>query len=265
MIAKSLMRADFVSVDKENRVSYLIGKLKLEKKTEAVVLDKKKYYGIVCKKKLLKSRMNAAEEKVKKAAVKPGVLNGGESMEDTARIMLDSDAHILPVVSKGMVEGVVYAADVIEQLDKKIKEKRASEFMTTNVIAFHEDTPLGKVINTMHLKKIDHAPIVNEMNKITGVVSAIDLVLKYSIFPMKRPGGHNIRGGKSSPGKPRDLVSLPVINETTTDVVTASPGDRVKKIISLMEEEKISDVIIADDFNEPVGIITIKDLLKLFF
>jgi len=107
--------------------------------------------------------------------------------------------------------------------------------------------------------------IASEMNKITGVVSAIDVVLKYSIFPMKRPGGHNIRGRKSSPGKPRDLVSLPIVNETTTDVVTASPGDRVKKIISLMEEEKISDVIIADDFNEPAGIITIKDLLKLFF
>ncbi|MBN2111884.1 CBS domain-containing protein [Candidatus Woesearchaeota archaeon] len=264
MLAKDILRKDFVKVDKEDTVSQLIGRLRKSKKTEAVVLSGKKYYGIVCKRKLIKSRIKSDEEKVKRVAINTAVLNGGESVEHVAALMNSSDVHMLPVVRKGILDGVVYAIDIISYLDSHSKERRVSEFVKGMVTAFHENTEVGKVLNIMRLNKIDHAPIVNEQSKLIGIVSIIDLLLKYSIFPAKRAGGNNIRGSKSSPGKDRDLGSLPISNECTYDVVTLEQNSRIKSVISLMEEHKISDVVIINDFNEPVGIITIKDILKLF-
>jgi CBS domain-containing protein len=87
---------------------------------------------------------------------------------------------------------------------------------------------------------------------------------KYLIFPLKRPGGKNIRNYKSSPGKERDLMCLPISNEANPDVVAAGKDARIKTIISLMDKNDVSDVVIVDDYNEPVGIVTLKNLLKLF-
>lgn len=264
MLAKDVVRSDFVKIDKEDTISSLIGKLRLSKKTEAVVLDGKRYAGVVCKKKLIKSRMRVHEEKIRRVVAKPAVLNGGEDIKKVAKLMNASDIHMLPLVKKGIVEGVVYAIDVVKQLDASAKEKRISDILRQEIIAFDENTPVGNIINVMHLRKISRAPIVNEQSKLVGIVSVVDLLLRYSIFPARRPGGKNIREAKSSPGKERDLVCLPIINECTTEVVTASSKERIKTVILLMEKNNISDVVIVDEYNEPTGIITIKDLLKLF-
>ena len=264
MIANDIVRSDFIKIDKEDTVSRLIGKFRLSKRTEAVVLDGKKYVGIVSKRKMIKSRIRADEAKIKHLTWKVSVLNGSEDIKKVAMLMRNSDVHMLPVVKKGLLKGVVYAIDVVKQLDPETKEKRVSDVVRGRVIAFDENTEVGKVMNVMHLRKIDRAPIVNKRNKLIGVVSISDLLTKYSVFPMKRPGGDNMREAKSSPGKERDLVCLPIINETNPSVVTAASEDRIKAIISLMEENRISDVVIVDEYKEPAAIITLKNLLGLF-
>lgn len=264
MIAKDILKTNFIKVDKEDTISKLIGKLKKSKKTEAVVLNGKKYYGIVCKRKLLKSKRNVNEEKIKKITTKSAVLNGGESIHHAAVLMDSSDVHMLPVVKKGMLEGVVYAVDVIQHLDAHGKDIKVSKYAKGKVIAFHEDAEIGKVMRELRERKIDRAPIVNEQSKLTGIVSIVDLVLKYSIFPMERVGGKNIRESKSSIAKERAIAEMPIANEATADVVTVESNEKIKKVVGLMGEEHISCVVIVDDLNEPIGIITIKDILELF-
>ena len=264
MIAKDILKTDFVKIDKEDTISKLIGRLTRAEATEAVVLDGKIYYGVVCKRKLLKSRRNVSEEKVKKIVTKPAVLTGSEDAKKVCRLMYDSDVHILPIVKKGLVEGVVYALDAIKNVDTKEKERKSAMFVKGKVIAFDENTEVSKVMHEMRERKIDRAPIVNKLSKLVGIVSIVDLALKYSIFPMERIGGKNIREAMSSTAKERAIAALPVINEVTTDVVTVEAGDRIKTAIKLMRENNVSCVVIVDEFNEPVGMITIKDILKLF-
>ena len=264
MIADEILKTDFVKIGKNETVSRLIGKLKKTHHSEAVVVDKKKFVGVVSKRKMLKSRMRASETKVSKLSVKVSVLNGGENLERVAKLMAASDVHILPVVEKGMLKGVVHAIDVIKEISGSVEAIKAFAAFGGKIIAFDEDTEIGKVMNVMHLKKIDRAPIVDGRSKLVGIVSITDLFTKYSIFPMKRPGGKNIRGAKSSPGKERDMMCLPISNEMNHDVVSAEKDTRIKKIISIMDKKKVSDVILVNDFNEPIGIVTMKNLLKLF-
>jgi len=264
MIAKEIMSSNFISIEQDEPISRLIGKFRQSKMTEAVVLAKGKYAGVVGKRKSLKSRLNADKAKVKNLVLHVAVLDGKEEIAKVAELMNSSDVHMLPVVKNGTVEGVVYALDVISQLPDIAREKRISDVMSAKVVSFDENTGVSKAMSVMHLQKIDRAPVVDKHGRVIGVVSVVDLMLKYSIFPPRRAGGKNLKEPTDSPGKPRELSLLPVINEATPNVTTAKKDDRVKLVVSLMESNRISDVIITDENQEPIGIITLKDLLRLF-
>ncbi len=264
MISADLIKKDFISIDKEDPISKLIGKFRVSKKAEAIVLDGKKYAGITSKRKMLKSRIRAYEEKVKGLIMKPSVLSGSESLGKTAQLMNSSDVHMLPVVKNNAVKGVVYAIDVLKNLVPVIGEKRVSDVSKGKVISIDEHTSISQTMNIMRMRKIDRAPLVNARNKLSGIVSIVDLVLKYSIFPVKRAGGSRIPESRSTPQKERDSSTIPVIHDATVDVVTVMRDCRIKTVIKLMIENRISDVVVIDEYSQPIGIITFKDLLKLF-
>ena len=264
MIAKEIMNANFISVDKKDVISKLIGKFQVSKKSNAVVLDKKKYAGIVSKRKLLNARLRIEEEKIGKITTKPAVLTGGESLEKVASLMNLSDVHMLPVVKSGDVKGVVFAIDVLKGLLPLLGERKVSDVSKAKCVSFDQHTKINEAIKMMRYRKIDRAPIVNGRNKLMGIISIVDLILKFSMFPGRRPGGKNIRQAKSSPGKEKETSSVYAIHEATIDVVTAAMDNKLKAVISLMSKNKISDVVIVDDYYTPVGIVTIKDILKLF-
>ena len=52
------------------------------------------------------------------------------------------------------------------------------DYMTKNVITVREDTPNEQVIKTMKKTKHDGYPVVDENDKIVGIVTAFDLLLK---------------------------------------------------------------------------------------
>ena len=52
------------------------------------------------------------------------------------------------------------------------------DYMTKNVITVREDTPNEQVIKTMKKTKHDGYPVVDEDDKIVGIVTAFDLLLK---------------------------------------------------------------------------------------
>jgi len=264
MIAKNIIKNSFIKVDKNDTISKLIGKFQTSKKHNAIVLDGKNYVGIVSKRKLMKTKIRASEEKIKHILTKPAVLKGGESIEKVAALMYTSDVHMLPVVKNKKVAGVIYAMDVIKALLPKIAEKRVSEVSSGRVVAFDQHMEIKKAMKMMRYKKIDRAPIVNKRNKLMGIISIVDLILKFEMFHGRRQGGKNTSNPLSSPGKQKEAASVYVIHEATIDVVTVMMQDRVKTAVRLMSKNNISDVVIIDPTHIPTGIITIKDLLKLF-
>jgi len=155
LIAKDVMRTDFIKVDKEDTISRLIGKFQTTKKSQAVILDGKKYAGIVSKRKMLKSKIKPAEQKIRNIAMKPATLTGGETLEKAASLMNLSDVHMLPVIKAGMVKGVVYAIDLLKGLLPLVGAMKVSDVSRGKVVAFDYHIEVGKAINLMRLRNID--------------------------------------------------------------------------------------------------------------
>ena len=66
MVEDSLIKKRFVSVDKKDTVSKLIGQLKLKKEKAALVFDKKKFLGVADTHLLVRTKQDPAELKVGK-------------------------------------------------------------------------------------------------------------------------------------------------------------------------------------------------------
>ena len=265
MTAEKLMSKDFVKVDVDDTVSILLGRLRKSKKHNAVVLRNKRFAGVVNRRKMLQSKIRVDEEKVRRLLKRISVLKPKDDDLTIARKMAFSDVHMLPVVDAEKIPvGVVYAMDVAKLLPELQLHRKLGGFVKQRIVAFREDDSVGKAINTMRLKKVQHAPVVDKTGKLTGVLAAIDVLEKYNRFPRKRPGGKQSRKTpKNALEKEKTLVKLPISNFANTSVVSAHKNETVRKALKLMRKNNISDVIIVNDFDEPVGIITMKDIIDL--
>lgn len=110
--------------------------------------------------------------------------------------------------------------------------------MTKNLITVPLNTSLQEASLIMKMRNIRHLPVVDENDGIVGIFSSKD-------FPL-----------------------MTGYDEMTVEFLMSSPAiyvnqnSSIKDTIYKMLENKISSVLVADDSDDAVGIITSEDLLK---
>src|SRR3989344_1735825 len=109
-----LVRHTFLKVGTDEKISEMIGKLKNSGDKSALVFKDDKYLGTIAKKKLLKSRLDAAEAKVKTYLARAPILNEYADVVETAYLMFKSGTDCLPVEQNKSVIGVLRALDVLQ-------------------------------------------------------------------------------------------------------------------------------------------------------
>ncbi len=272
MIAKDLLTTNYIKIDKNASISELIGDLIRTKHKAAVVFDKKKYVGITTKRLLLKTKFDPAKWKVAKVTEQVPILTGKEDITEVARLLYTADAPILPVIEKGEVIGVVRSIDVTHQLKDMPEErnKKIKEIMTFEPINVNENDRTGKAIEIMRENKVSRIPIVDDKGELLNITSVTDVLEQYHV----KEQGSSERGsrdtanpffkqGKGFDGDRVDLHSYPVKNLTSPITITGDENDSVSKVIDEMNKYEISSLVIVKD-KKPIGIVTIRDLLKLF-
>lgn len=267
MIAKELISKDYVKVDQNDTISKLIGALKRKNEKSAVVLNGDKYTGVINKRLLIKTKLDPSVMKVKRIIEKVPVLNGDESVQKTARLMYAADSHILPVVQKDMILGVIKSIDLIDLIrkDKVLSNKKAKDVMgTKKLITVKEDDRLGKAIEIMKEQKVNRIPVVDADGNLMNVVSVADFMFNYLIKQQgKSDTGTGIKKVKTRGFKEKiDLNGFPIQSIGSIDAVDAKPENSVSNIIEIMKENNISSVVLTEN-KRIKGIITKRDLLKL--
>jgi CBS domain-containing protein len=166
-------------------------------------------------------------------------------------------------MEKESVIGVVNAKDVITALKNHAKGYSIRQIEKTDLITFDYSAPIGKVITTLKTRPISHLPITDKNGNLIGVVSIMDILEKLLIYPPMRSGSAKSRGRLKGSMKKKDSLKSPIENEMSKNVQTMTEDHTLIEAIDLMLNKNLSDVIIIKD-NKPTGIITVKDILKLF-
>jgi len=140
---------------------------------------------------------------------------------------------------------------------------KVSEIMTTGVKTGKADTPVKEIANTMCFNKISGLPIVDDDEKIIGIVSEKDLLSK--MFPdmatIAAEGRPNFEEMENEYADTLELVAGDIM---TSAVSTVSPDMPIMKAASMMCVHKIRRIPVAED-GKIVGIISIGDVHKAIF
>ena len=266
MDIKSIVSQDFVTVDEEAPLSELIGKLKNFEKHSALVFRNKKYLGVIEKKKLLRSKIDATEAKIKKFVENSPTISETADVIETAYLLFQSNLDYVPVQKDKQIIGVVTGV-ALAQLAAALPEAKSwkvSDIKYVKPFKVTKNDPLSKAMEVMHDEHIDHVPIFDQ-GKLYGVMSYKDVVRKYLNWSPQREVSAKFNKMASSRSAETDiprLGSLPVSSFSTNDkVLTITENKSLKEAVTIMVQHNVADLVVMQG-EEFKGLLMVKNILR---
>lgn len=119
------------------------------------------------------------------------------------------------------------------------------EVMTREVVEARRETPFKDVARLLDEHRISGLPVVDQDDKVLGVISGTDLIRRQAARPV---------GGLAPTAA--DLMSTPAI--------TVHPEQRVADAARVMERHGVERLPVVDEEDRLIGIATRRDLLRVF-
>jgi CBS domain-containing protein len=136
------------------------------------------------------------------------------------------------------------------------------DVMTRDVVRVGEETPYRAIVDALVERHISAVPVVDEANRVVGVVSEADLMHRVEFLGeeherrvFERPSRHQART-KSHGMLARDLMTSPAVT-----VTARTPVARAAK---MMAAAKVKRLPVVDASGHVVGIVSRADLLTLY-
>ena len=145
--------------------------------------------------------------------------------------------------------------------------KQVTDIMTRDPVRVTADTTAHELARVLEANEISGVPVVDELDRVIGVISKTDLLRRCVEGPVgSRPGTvlESLAEGLGSGGD-LDPESLGTVEEfMSTDPVTAFRDETIGAVARRMAEERVHRVIVVDEGQHVLGIVTSLDLLKAF-
>ncbi|MDQ4057397.1 MAG: CBS domain-containing protein [Thermoproteota archaeon] len=127
------------------------------------------------------------------------------------------------------------------------KSRPVSSIMTGEVITATADETIKTVCKLMYENDIGSIVIVkrtvDDANKPVGIITERDIVRQIGLSELF-------------------VVQAPIRQIMSTPLVTIGPNNPIRDAIEIMQLKKIRRLVVIDDREKMIGIITIKDALK---
>lgn len=274
--AQDLLQKNYPTVDVKDTIAQLKATFKKIKHHSALVFDGKKYLGVVSKRFLLNSRIDPTNMKVGNIIKKRSksktqfyvpTLEPETDLRKICKLMATSDSHILPVMKKNQVIGIVTIKDVLTAIADEYKNATCEELSNKPTCAKGTDN-LDTALDIFSRQGIDHLPIIDDQNRLAGMVSLTDLIDSPNIWNLKAQkisGAAKHQQGKKTGYGGRDKLkatNLPIKNFLSKKPICCTPPEtKISNAVKQMKEQNVTTIILVK-YDQPVGIMTAKDLLK---
>jgi len=108
---------------------------------------------------------------------------------------------------------------------------------------FQPDTPISEIALALKERSIGAVPIVNNVNKLVGIISERDIVTKLVVE-----------------AKDADLTTAKAI--MTSEIIAAKLNDSIDSIIAIMKNKNIRHMPVVDEDNILTDFFSIRDFLR---
>ena len=148
-----------------------------------------------------------------------------------------------------------------------MRHNKVGSVMTTDVVRAEHDTPFKEVAQLLAAHRISGLPVVDEDDKVVGVLSETDLVMHQATAPdpyepKRRAGLAALTPGakrQAAKGKARTAGQL-----MTHPPVTVHADDTIVQAARTMARRRVERLPVLDEEDRLVGIVTRRDLLQVF-
>jgi CBS domain-containing protein len=140
------------------------------------------------------------------------------------------------------------------------------KLMAHPVITIQPGSTLADAAHLLVTNKISGLPVVDDDNKIIGMITEADFLRTLGV-PTHQHGHsvwHTLENMFAQPVQIHDPDCL-VSDLMTKDVITVLPGQTLHQVLDVMKQNQIKRIVVCDEAQQVVGMITRSDLVKVFF
>lgn len=179
MLVKDYMTSDVVHVEIPGNRDDVLKILKRTGISGVPVIKNKKIVGIITRKDLLRKPEETQLGLLMTS--KPISIEPDTDIREAARLLVKHHIRRLPVVEDGHLLGLLSVSDLIHAMAQmKIKDEIKTAY-TSKTFALWEETPLPVVGRIMEISGVDAIPILDNENKLQGIISERDLIRNSNI------------------------------------------------------------------------------------
>ena len=151
-----------------------------------------------------------------------------------------------------------------------MNDKRAKDIMTTDVIVANKNGIIANVANLLIKEKIGGLPVVDEENKVVGIISETDIMKKESHVDSPRmlnfiQGIIFLDDMKKFEDEMRAIAAYKVEDLMSKDIITVNENDTFDYVANVMINKSINRVPVVDENNFLKGIICRYDIIKAMY
>ena len=151
-----------------------------------------------------------------------------------------------------------------------MNNKTAKDIMTTDVIVAKTDDSIANVATLLIKEKIGGLPVVDENNKVVGIISETDIMQKET--DIESPRVLNFFQGliflddiKKLEDDMKKVAAYTVEDLMSKDIITVNENDSFDYVANVMIKKSINRVPVVDKENFLKGIICRYDIIKAMY
>ena len=151
-----------------------------------------------------------------------------------------------------------------------MNNKKAKEIMTSNVIVTNKDDTIAEIANLLIQEKIGGLPVVDQDNKVVGIISETDIIKKEKHAETPRminllQGIIFIDNVKELEKDLKDISAYKVEDLMSKNIVKVHEEDSVDYVANIMIKKSVNRVPVVDQNDVLKGIICRYDIIKAMY
>lgn len=151
-----------------------------------------------------------------------------------------------------------------------MKNKTAKDIMTSDVIVANQNDSIASVAKLLITEKIGGLPVVNEENKVVGIISETDILKKEKYIEAPRvinflQGLIFLDDVKNIEEDMKKIAAYKVEDLMSKDIIKVHEDDKFDDIANIMIKKSINRVPVVDSNNILKGIICRYDIIRAMY
>lgn len=177
----------------------------------------------------------------------PIVINENETIDFLLKLFKFSKRGGFPVVdNNGKLKAVVAERDFVRLFENVNFGIKVKDVMTRKPLVVKSSFTLEECVKSFIMSGFRRFPIIDNSGNLVGIITLADLIKYIALNEFKK-----------------NILSRNVMEVGVKEVLKINENEDVSKFISLTKDKFIGGLIVVNDNNKLVGIITERDIIEL--